>query len=111
MDFVPDPLHLRSMPDPTVSWARIGDLDPTMKDVEDHFVALGPDGQTIGIVLRVEHGSETGQWMWSMTRMHPGPPLNVPSSGMTETRGEAARDLVECWHAFRRYYGIEDPEI
>ena len=46
-----------------------------------------------------------------MTRMHPGPPLNVPSSGMTETRGEAARDLVECWHAFRRYYGIEAPEI
>ena len=76
------------MPDPTVSWARIGDLDPTMKDVTDHFVALGPDGQTIGIVLRVEHGSETGQWMWSMTRMHPGPPLNVPRSGMTETRGE-----------------------
>ena len=27
--------------------------------------------------------------MWSMTRMHPGRPLNVPSSGMT--------DPSKCW--------------
>ena len=43
-----------------------------------------------------------------MTRVHPGKPLNVPRSGTTETRSEAAKALVECWRAFRRYYGLDD---
>jgi hypothetical protein len=44
--------------------------------------------------------------MWSMTRVHPGPALTVPRSGMTETRSEAAKALVACWRAFRTYYGL-----
>ena len=64
-----------------VKWVRIGDLDPTMKGELHHFIAFDEDDRDVGIVRRIEHGSKTGQWQWSMTRVHPGKPLNVPASG------------------------------
>ena len=54
-----------------------------------------------------DSGPEKDRWMWSMTRVHAGAPF-LDRSGTTETRGEAARALVESWRAFGRYYGIED---
>ena len=42
-------------------------------------------------MLLIEHGGERGRWMWSMTRVHPGPAFNRPTNGTTEGRGEAAR--------------------
>ena len=91
-----------------VTWHRIGDLDPAMKAELYHFVALDEVGGDVGIVRQIDHGPETGWWLWSMTRVHPGPPLNVPRSGTVETRSEAAKALVGSWRAFRKYYGIEE---
>ena len=84
-----------------VTWVRIGDLDPAMQGEQNHFVALDENDEDIGIVRRIDYGAEAGDWMWSMTCVHPGKPLDVPRSGMTETRGEAARALAECWEAFK----------
>ena len=53
-------------------------------------------------------GTDAGSWMWSMRLTHPGPTFNRPTNGLTPTRKEAARELLECWHKFRAYYGIED---
>ena len=91
-----------------ISWVRIGDIHPDMRAELNHFVALDAAGADIGIVRRIEHGPERGWWLWSMTRVHPGPPLNIPRSGTTETRGEAEKALVGRWRRFRRYYRIED---
>jgi hypothetical protein len=90
-----------------VTWMHAGDRYPDLAGDRDHFIAM--DGEIeVGVVKRIESGAETGSWLWSMTRMHPGPPLNVPRSGTCETRGEAARELVQCWQAFRQYYGFRD---
>ena len=94
------------MPNRTVSWARIGDVQPDLKGEQHHFVALDDDGD-VGIVRQIEAGGKTGQWMWSLTRVHRGPPLNRPRSGSCTTRGEAARELITCWRNFRRYYGLD----
>ena len=90
-----------------VTWVRIGDLDPAMQGEQHHFVALDENDEDIGIVRRIEYGSESGGWMWSMTCVYPGKPVKVPRSGTTETRSAAATALVSCWRAFR--YGPEAP--
>jgi hypothetical protein len=90
------------------TWARIGDHYPELKGEGDHFLALdGESGREIGIVRRIEAGAETGQWQWSMLA-HPGPTFSRPTSGTVATRDAAARELVACWQAFRRYYGLEE---
>ena len=38
----------------------------------------------------------------------PGPTFKTPTNGTCKTRDEAARELVECWRAFREWFGIED---
>ena len=50
-------------------------------------------------------GPKGRQWQWSMIRVHSGPPLNVPRSGTSENRSEAAKALVESWRAFRKITG------
>ena len=100
---------LEAMSDPAaIIWIRVGDRFPDLKHEEHHFIALDADGHDIGIVQRIEHGRQTGGWQWSMTRVNDSAPFDRPRSGMTETRDEAARELIECWRAFRRYYGLED---
>ena len=62
-----------------VIWVRVGDIHLDMKGEEHHFLALG--GEVIfGVVRLLEHGPAGGQWLWSMTQVHPGPPLDVPRS-------------------------------
>ena len=90
-----------------ITWILAGARYPNL-GVEHHFLALDEIGGTIGIVSQVEHGSESGQWTWSMTRVHPGPSLNVPRNGTCETRGEAERELVAAWCWFREYYGLDE---
>ena len=80
-------------------WLRIGD-----QAAGDHFVALDERCEDVGILRESEDGCETEPWAWWMTRQDPGPP--VPRSGTCPTRGEAARELIECWQAFRKYYRL-----
>ena len=94
------------MPD-RVTWARIGERHPELKGEGDHFLALAESGREVGVVRQISYGAETGQWQWSMLA-HPGPSFSRPTSGTVATRDAAARGLVECWQAFRRYYGLEE---
>ena len=43
-----------------------------------------------------------------MLLTHPGPAFDQPTNGRTPTRGEAGRELLDCWRTFRRFYGLED---
>ena len=95
------------MTTPHITWIRAGFRYPDLLGQEHDFIAM--DGELeVGSVKRIEAGPESGQWFWTMTRVHPGPALDVPRSGTAETRREGARALLECWEAFRKYYGIED---
>ena len=89
-----------------IGWVKISDVDPTMKGVENHFVALDGDGEDIGVVKWIESGPDKG-WLWSMTRVHPGKPF-LDRSGMEKTRKEAALALVGGYRAFLKWYRIED---
>ena len=85
----------------------VGDRYPDFKDKSDDFIALnGEIG--VGLVKFVETGPPEGRWMWSMLLTHPGPAFRRPTNGTCEDRLQAVRELHECWHAFRAFYGIED---
>ena len=102
-------MTLEAMTDPAaIMWTRVGSRFPHLKHEEHQFIALDADGHYIGIVQRIDHSRQTAAWQWSMTRVNDSAPSDTPRSGMTETHDEAARELIECWRAFRRYYGIED---
>ena len=79
-----------------VIWVRVGDIHPDMKGEEHHLLG-------VGVVRLLEHGPAGGQWLWSMTQVHPGPPLDVPRSDVGPQRA-----LVECWRAWRAWYGVEE---
>jgi len=88
------------------TWVRAGDRYPDLKGVPDDFIAM--DGEVeVGTVKLVPAPAEA-EWMWSLYLVHEGPRFGVPTNGRTQTRGEAARELIECWQKFRAYYGIED---
>ena len=71
------------------------------KDEPDSFIALDGDVE-IGIVKFVPASIDAGSWgMWSMLLSHPGPVFKTPTSGIKPTRKEAARELLDCWRAFR----------
>ena len=96
------------MTDPAaIMWVSSTARYPDLKDEVQYFIALDADGHDIGIVRRVEHGRESGEWQWFLTRINPGAPLNRPRDGTAETASEAARALVECWLAFRKYYRLD----
>ena len=42
-----------------------------------------------------------------MLLTHPGPVFKTPASGIKPTRKEAARELLDCWRAFREWFGID----
>ena len=91
-----------------LAWVRVGDRYPDLKGLPDYFLAL--DGEKeVGLVRRDLMGvSDEGRWMWSMLLTHPGPAFRRPTNGTCEDRLQAVRELHECWHAFRAFYGIED---
>jgi hypothetical protein len=94
------------MSHPAVTWVRAGDRYPDLKGEPDSFIAL--DGETeIGIVKFIPTGIDAGSWLWSMLLTHPGPAFKWPTSGTMPTRREAARELLECWQAFRKWFGLE----
>ena len=43
-----------------IGWVKIGDVDPTMQGVEDHFVAVDGKGKDIGVVKWIESGPDKG---------------------------------------------------
>ena len=45
--------------------------------------------------------------MWSMLLRYPGPAFQRPTNGTTARQREAVRELLECWWAFREWFGIE----
>ena len=84
-----------------LTWVRAGDHYPDLKDEPDHFIALD-DGVEVGVVKLVTTGGpEEGRFLWSMLLTHPGPAFKRPTNGTCLTRGAAARELLECWRAFR----------
>ena len=90
------------MPDLPVTWARAGDRYPDLKDEPGSFMAL--DGNVeVGIVKFVAAGIDAGSCMWSMLLTHPGLAFKTPTNGTTATPKEAARELLECWRAFRQF--------
>src|SRR3954462_10585117 len=90
----------------TLRWVRVGDLEPDLKAGLDHFIALDGEAE-VGVVKGIGLGPDCG-WFWSMLLTHPGPAFKRPTNGMTQTRGEAGRDLLERWQAFPDWSGIED---
>jgi hypothetical protein len=95
------------MPNRPVTWVRIGDRYPDLKGELDHFLALDGEAE-VGMVRFNPAGIDAGSWMWSMLLVHPGPAFRRPRSGTTPTRRAAARELLECWRAFRRWYGMDE---
>ena len=90
------------MSDPVaIMWINSTARCPDLKVEEQCFIALDVDGHDIGIVRRIEHGRERGEWQWLLTRIDSGAPLNRPRDGTVETASEAARALVERWLACR----------
>ena len=83
------------MPNRTVSWARIGDVQPDLKGEQHHFVALDDDGD-VGIVRQIEAGGKTGQWVWSLTRVHP---ARRSTCRDPARRKPAARRRWRSWNA------------
>ena len=55
-------------------------------------------------------GIDAGSWALSLLLANPDPGLNRPTNGMTPTAREAAHELVECYAAFRKWFGIADGE-
>ena len=90
---------------PRLHWIRAGDRYPDLKDETDDFIALAGETE-VGVVKWIESGPDHG-WVWSMTLVSLGPAFRMPTNGRCETRGEAARELRECYAAFRRYYGLD----
>ena len=90
----------------TLTWVIAGDRDPDFKDNLDHIIAL--DGKVEVGVVKLVPAPAGAEWMWSMLLTHPGQAFKQPTNGRTQTRGEAARELVACWRAFREWFGIED---
>ena len=90
-----------------LTWVRAGNRYPDLKGERDHFLAL--DGEVeVGVVKLVTTGApEEGQFQWSMLLTHPGPEFRRPTSGTCLTRGAAALELLNCWRAFRDWFGIE----
>ena len=88
-------------------WCRAGDRYPDLKGVPDYFLAL--DGEEeVGLVKRdLTGGPDEGRWMWSMLLRYPGPVFQRPTNGTTAKQREAVRELLECWWAFREWFGIE----
>jgi hypothetical protein len=93
---------------PRLAWVRVGDRYPDLKGVPDYFLAL--DGEEeVGLVRRDLTGSsDEGRWIWSMLLRHPEPSFRQPTNGACETRLLAVREFHECWHAFRKWFGIDD---
>jgi hypothetical protein len=89
-----------------LTWVRAGERYPDLEDDPDHFIAL--DGKAEVGVVKLVPAPGGAEWMWSMLLTHPGPAFRRPNNGRTATRGEAVRELVECWRAFREWFGIED---
>jgi len=95
------------MSQPRITWIRAGDRYPDLKDDLDNFLMLDPDGRELGVVKWVESGPDHG-WFWSMLATAPGPAFKRPMSGRCTTRGQAVRELGECYAAFREWFGIVD---
>jgi hypothetical protein len=89
-----------------VTWVRALDRYPELTE-PNHFLALAGEIE-IGEVKFISTGIDAGSWMWSMRLTHPGPAFKQPTTGTTPTRREAARELVECWRAFRRWFGLDE---
>ena len=97
------------MAQPIIFWERIGDLHPDMKGEPDQFVAM--DGKAeVGVVRFVGSGVDAGSWAWSMLLTHPGPAFNRPTSGIVPTARDAAHELLDCYTAFRKWFGIAEGE-
>ena len=88
-----------------LTWVREGARYPVVSDL-DSFIALDGEAE-VGVVKLVPAPTGQEEWMWSMLLVR-GPAFNRPTNGRTQTRGGAVRELLECWGAFRAYYGIED---
>ena len=103
-------MKLRSrMPETSrrLTWVRIGERYPDLAGTPDDFLALDGDVE-VGVVKRIPVGPvDAGEWMWSLFLTAPGPTFKTPTNGTCETREEAARELVACWHAFRRWFGLD----
>jgi len=91
---------------PRLTFVRAGDRYPDLKDEPDDFIAL--DGEEEVGVVKLVPAPAGAEWMWSMLLTHPGPAFRQPTNGRCATRGQAARELGECWNAFRDWFGIED---
>lgn len=96
------------MEPPTLTWARAGDFDPDLAHDPDHFLAY--DSETNIGVVKLVPSPAGAEWLWSLFLVHPGPAFNRPTNSLCATRGQAARELRECYAAFRAFYGIEDAE-
>ena len=78
---------------------------PDPNGEHDHFLALDEELE-VGLVKRIQSGADQGRWLWSVTQAT-ADPLEMPQHGTTETRDEAARELVVCWAAVRKSYALD----
>ena len=96
-----------SMPEPSrrLVWMRAVDRDPDLEDDLDHFIAL--DGEEEVGVVKLVPAPASEVWVWSLWLTHPGPAFRLPTNGRTRARGEAVRELLECWQV-PGWFAIED---
>jgi len=66
---------------------------------------LAFDGQANIGVVKLMPSPAGAEWLWSLFLVHEGPAFGTPTNGLTATRGEAARELRECYAKFRAFYG------
>jgi len=75
-----------------ITWVRAGERHPDLAGEPDHFIAL--DGETEVGVVKLVPAPAGAEWIWSMLVGHPGPAFTRLTNGRTQTRGEAARELL-----------------
>ncbi len=93
------------MSSPTLTFVPASQRYPTLAGETDYFIAL--DGETqVGNVRLADCGPEIGRWQWSLLPARPEPLFPWPTNGTARSKAEAVGELVECWRAFRAWFGI-----
>ena len=94
-----------------IYWMRTADLYPDARFSPNSFTALDPEvrfprfhmetgDEQIGGVDRIDAGPQAGMWQWSMTVALPGPRYGPPTHGVEDSRGKAARRMIEVYHHY-----------
>ena len=93
------------MPSSALTFVKAGARYSDLAAEKDYFIALDGEMQ-IGMVRLINDGPETGRWQWAMYFVHPEPLFPWPTNGTARSKAEAVGELVECWRAFRAWFGI-----